>query len=208
MLRKVKAIIVITIGLTVPALGQSGKNHASLGGVAAKALSFFERIEERNFDAYLKRVRLPKVSETVKAQALANLARGEEVRPSPKMQAKLATLEPILRYHERDTVVEIKVIALPHAFVGLQGRAMLLISEKALSLLTTDELQATVAHEMAHEYFWGKYQEARQRKQYDAMREIELLCDGIAVITLGRLGLDPANLIRGLTRSTTSTRGS
>ena len=30
------------------------------------------------------------------------------------------------------------------------------------------------------------------------MREIELLCDGIAVITLERLGLDPADLVSGV----------
>ncbi len=31
------------------------------------------------------------------------------------MQAKLAALEPILHYHDRDTVVEIKVVNLSHA---------------------------------------------------------------------------------------------
>ena len=81
---------------------------------------------------------------------LANLARGEVVRPSTGMRTKLASLEPILRYHEREAVIDTQVITLPHAFVALQGRAVLLISEKALDLLTANELQAAVAHEMAH----------------------------------------------------------
>jgi len=198
MLGKVAATTMLTVGLISPAWGQTGKADATLSGVAAKALGFFERIEGRNFDDYLKRVRLPKVSESFKARVLANLARGEAVRPSTGMRAKLATLEPVLRYHEREAVVETKVINLTHALVGLQGRAVLLISEKALHLLTADELRAAAAHEMAHEYFWGEYQEARQRKQYDALREIELLCDGIAVVTLERLGLDPADLVSGI----------
>jgi predicted Zn-dependent protease len=42
--------------------------------------------------------------------------------------------------------------------------------------------------------------EARQRKEREVMREIELRCDGIAVIALRRLGLDPAKLVSALSR--------
>ena len=192
MLKRTVAIVLLLSGLMANAFAQAQEKPAD------RALAWFAQIEERDFADYLKRVRLPKVSETFKAQVLANLARGKEVKPSTSRQAELATLGPVLRYHEREAVIEIKVVALDRVFVGLQGRSALLISEKALQLLTTGELQATAAHELAHEYFWGEYQEARQRKQYDRMREIELLCDGIAVITLERLGLDPAHLISGL----------
>ena len=198
MLARVAAATVLAVGMTSSAWGQSERGDAPTSGFAVKALGFFERIEERNFDDYLKRVRLPQVSSSFKEQVLANMTRGEIVRPSTGMRAKLDTLGPILRYHEREAVIDISVITLPHAFVALQGRAVLLISEKALYLLAADELQAAVAHEMAHEYFWGEYQDARKRKQYEVVREIELLCDGIAVITLDRLGLDPADLVSGV----------
>src|SRR5262249_54110923 len=146
-----------------------GKTDSSLSGIAAKALSFFEQIGGQTFDAYLKRIRLPKVSDDFKAQVLANLARGKAVKPLPRMQPKLAALAPILSFHERETVIEIEVIDLPRVFVGIQGRSVLLISEQALRLLTTDELQATVAHEMAHEYFWGEYWEASRGERYEAL---------------------------------------
>jgi hypothetical protein len=42
--------------------------------------------------------------------------------------------------------------------------------------------------------------EARQRKEHETMREIELRCDGVAVIALRRFGLDPAKLVSALSR--------
>ncbi len=42
--------------------------------------------------------------------------------------------------------------------------------------------------------------EARRQKNFDHMREIELRCDGIAVIALQRLELDATKLLSALTR--------
>ncbi len=169
------------------------------GGVGAKALAFFEQIEDRSFDDYLKRIRLPKISQAFKADILTRIVKSEEVRVSDGMKRKLAALEPILRYHERNSVIEIKAIGVKQLFVGLQGRAVLLVSEPALNLLSVEELQSVVAHELGHEYFWGELMEARQRKEREMIREIELRCDGIAVIAMLRLGLDPAKLVSAIT---------
>src|SRR5262249_3836559 len=155
------------LGLKVPTWGQDRKTNASLKGESAQALSLFERIKEQNFDDYLKRVRLPKVSQTFKAQVLTQITKGEMVRVSSKMTEKLALLAPILTYHERDSVIEIRVIDARELFISLQGRSVLLIAEKALNLLSVEELQAVVAHELGHEYFWGELMEARQQKKRD-----------------------------------------
>jgi Zn-dependent protease with chaperone function len=193
-------ILSLMLALAISSSGQTRPANLKPGSVEAKALAFFERIEDRSFDDYLRRVRLPKVPAAFKAEVLARLAKGKEVRVSDEMRGSLAALEPILRYHERDSVIEIRVIGVKHLFVGLQGRAALLISEPALNQLSTEELQATVAHELGHEYFWGELMEARQRKERETMREIELRCDGVAVIALRRLGLDPAKLVSALSR--------
>jgi Zn-dependent protease with chaperone function len=200
MLRYGATTILITLGLTVSVQGQAEKTSASVRGTGARALSFFERIEEQSFDAYLKRVRLPEVSAAFRAEALARLTKGEEVRVSDRMKDKLAALAPILKYHERESVIAVRVISAREAFVRFQARAVLLISEKALSLLSVEEFQAVVAHELGHEYFWGELMEARQQKQHETASEIELRCDGIALIALHRLGIDPANLGSALTR--------
>lgn len=199
MLIRATLILSLMLALTISSMGQTRPMNLKPGSLEAKALAFFEQIEDRSFDDYLKRVRLPKVSAAFKAEVLARIAKGEEVKVTDGMKGKLAALVPILRYHERDSVIEIRVISAREAFVGLQGRAVLLISEPALNLLPAPELQAVVAHELGHEYFWGELTEARQRKERETMREIELRCDGIAVIALRRLGLDPAKLVSAIT---------
>ena len=190
----------LMLALTIDSSGQTRPANLETGSVEAKALAFFERIEDRSFDDYLRRVRLPNVSEAHKAEVLTRIAKDEVVGVSDGMKAKLAALNPILRYHERDSVIGAKVIRAREAFVRMQGRAVLLISEPALNLLPAPELQAVVAHELGHEYFWVEIMEARQQKKHELIREIELRCDGIAVITMLRLGLDPAKLDSALNR--------
>ncbi|MBS1787689.1 MAG: hypothetical protein JST85_08205 [Acidobacteria bacterium] len=193
-------ILSLMLTLTISSSGQTRPTNLKPGSVEAKAMAFFERIEDWSFDDYLRRVRLPKVSEAHKVEVLASIAKGEEVELSDGMKGKLAALEPILRYHERDSAIEIKVIEAREAFVRVQGRAALLISEPALNLLPAPELQAVVAHELGHEYFWVEFMEARQQKKHELMREIELRCDGIAVIALLQLRLEPQKLVSALAR--------
>lgn len=198
MTQHIAAILSLTLGFMTAASGQAEKHKLSETG--AKTLSFFAKIEERNLDDYLKRVRLPQAAEAVKTEALRQLANVETFSPSEKTKAKLALLMPILKYHERDTVMEIRIINLREAFVGLRGRSVLLISEPALSILLPEELQAAVAHELGHEYFWRETLEAQRQKQYELLREIELRSDAIAVIALHRLGIDPGKLISAITK--------
>jgi hypothetical protein len=102
-------------------------------------------------------------------------------------------------YHEREQVIQIKLIDVPMAVVGLHRRAVILISRPALRLLSDTELQATVAHEMGHEYFW-RDDVTVLRAQHDtqSLQVLELKCDGVAVLTLLALGVDPAHLYRAL----------
>ncbi len=169
--------------------------------LSAKALQFFTQIEDANFETYLKRIRPPKTSAEVKAQIHAQLAKAEAGQSSEKRNAKLmAAILPLLQFHDRADAIDIKVINTREAVVGVQGRAVLLISENVLRMLSTQELQAVVAHELGHEYFWYELMEARRQNNYERMREIELRCDGIAVIALERLGLDATKLLSALTK--------
>ena len=40
------------------------------------------------------------------------------------------------------------------------------------------------------------------RKDYKKMQELELRCDGIAVLTLRRVGIDPENLVSAIQKVT------
>jgi hypothetical protein len=109
-------------------------------------------------------------------------------------QRKLQALDPVLRAHSRERVYELRIIAIPQAWTGLHGRAVLLISLPALELLSSEELQALVAHEIGHEYVWEQYASAKTRKDAKRVRELELVCDAIAIVTLIRLDVPPERL--------------
>ncbi len=128
------------------------------------------------------------------------------VVPSPKGQAKLDTLRPILHYHERADFIEAKVLRVRQATVALLAGAAVIITEPTLELLSAEELQAVVAHELAHEYFWNEIEPARERSP-QKLQEIEMRCDGIAIITLVRLGLNPPASSRRSRRSPGTTSG-
>src|SRR5579875_2385035 len=107
---------------------------------------------------------------------------------------KLDAIHRLLAAHARDAVYDIRVIAVPEACTALFARAVLLISLPALRLLTAEELQALVAHEMGHEYVWKEYGDARSRNDTKQLRELELVCDAIAVRTLLDQGVSPQRL--------------
>src|SRR5262245_4157150 len=71
-------------------------------------------------------------------------------------RGKLDGLVPLLHVVKRQSVYEIIVIDVPQAAVAIHERLVLLISRVALGLLSVDELQALVAHEIGHEYVWGE----------------------------------------------------
>lgn len=85
--------------------------------------------------------------------------------------------------------------------MALHARAVVLVSEPALDLLDPEELQALVAHEVGHEYFWSEYFRARRDDDRSLLQTLELLCDGLAIVTLRRAGMDPRRLTSALEKT-------
>ncbi|HSU32961.1 MAG TPA: hypothetical protein VLJ11_17175 [Bryobacteraceae bacterium] len=147
----------------------------------------------------LKVNRPPALNEQAKAQVIRCLPRdGEVTKLSDSERKKLASLEPVLRLHGRDAVYVVKVVEVPAAVIALHERSVLLISASGLALWNAQELQALAAHEIAHEYTWEQYQLARSRKESPAMQQLELYSDGIAILTLAQIGVDPSALTSAL----------
>ena len=69
-------------------------------------------------------------------------------------------------------------------------------------LLNAAELQAMAAHEIGHEYLWIEWNRARERADRERRKELELVCDAIAAVTLRQLGMDPSKLIDGIKKVT------
>jgi hypothetical protein len=174
------------------------------GSPADRAFRFFASLSARNLnvDAALEAIRPLPVGVDQKRRALWELPSEGELRPTREEAAKLASLQRILIYHKRHDVFEIKVVDVPQAGVVLHDRAVLLVSRQALRLLSPPELQAVVAHEAGHDYFWAEYEAIRDRADARARQELELRCDAIAVLTLLDLGRDPAPLISAMRKFT------
>lgn len=165
---------------------------------AGRALRFFQKVRPQDARSWLQALRPPPIRPDQRARALAVLPETGELTPAGDEQAKLAMLEAILVYHKRSQVFETKLIDVPQAVVGLYARTVILISRPALRLVSGAELQALVAHEIGHEYFWADFEGTLERGDKRGRQELELKCDGIAVLTLIALGGDPASLRAGL----------
>jgi hypothetical protein len=139
------------------------------------------------------------VAQAVRTRVLAGLpSAGEVTDLGPEEWRRLAALGPLLRATGREGVYSVKVIDVPQAAVAIHARVVVLVSRTALALLDAEELQALVAHEVGHEYVWTAYERAVASSDHARLQDLELLCDGIAAVTLRRLGLDPARLTSGL----------
>jgi len=146
----------------------------------------------------LIRLRPAKISAEELNAALNRLPTQGELSPRRAEVAKLTRLRPVLAYYARLDLLVIKVIDVPQAAIGLYARGILLISRTALNMLTASELQALIAHELGHEYFWDEFYRARTRGEVRVLQEVELKCDGIAALALAALGLNVGALESGL----------
>jgi len=171
--------------------------------IGVRALQYFASTGPRSWDDCLKRIRPAAVSADRRARSLAMVRKEDMIEPSAARQAKLDALRPVLEYLERDAVVEVKILRLRLAWAGFLEGAAVLVSEEAIDLLTAEELQAVVAHELAHEYFSDEYEAARRNRRYDTVKEIELRCDAISIVTMRGLRLDSAALLSGVAKLTT-----
>ena len=170
---------------------------------AARALAFFDARPAGSPVEVLRALRPSPATLAARQLVLASLPPEGHVQPDRKEQVRLDALRPVLAFHERDRVFTIKVIDVPQAYLGLHAGTVLVISRRALNLLSAPELQAAVAHEIGHEYFSADYDRAREEADLASLHEIELRCDAVAVLTGLALDLDAHDLgraVRKLTR--------
>lgn len=151
---------------------------------------------------FLETARPAAVSTEEKARILGTLPlNGEVTDLSASARQKIAVLTELLRATGYESVYQIKVIDVPQAGMGLHARAVIFVSEAALALLDADELQAALAHEMGHGYVWTERERAFQLGDHKRLKDLELVCDAIALVTLHGLGLDVSRLMSGVEKT-------
>ena len=175
--------------------------------VQTMAMAYFETHGAITIDEFLTQSRPAPLSRAGCHAVIAMLPSEGELQPNPGEMAKIAATRPVLQYHHRSDVVTFKVIEVRYAFVGLHARSILLASREALRLLSPAEFAALVAHEIAHDYIWQEYRRAMDGKDHKKMQELELRCDGIATLTLRRLGIDTENLVSAVQKVTLFNQG-
>ena len=164
-------------------------------------MRYFESVQDRDFETLLRELRRPAPSPPFRAVILKSLPPEGRLSPTNQETAQLAAIKPLLRLHEREDSLDLGLFTYGRvAFTGLHARSVLLISREALSLLNSDELVAIIAHELGHDYVWDEYEQARQHEENHRLQELELRCDGIAVIAMARLGVDSEHLVSALTK--------
>ena len=131
--------------------GQVHQTTVPLSGVTETAFTYFQQVEGHRFDEFLQRLRPTRLSPDAKERVLKILPQVDVVSASAGQQAKLHTLGPILRYHERESAIDVKVLRVGGATAAFLAGAAILITEPALEVLSSQELQATVAHELGHD---------------------------------------------------------
>jgi hypothetical protein len=169
------------------------------GSVLETALHFFTRHDAAGIVERLDSARPAPVSPAEREGVLAKLPPEGDVRDLDTPQRKkLAAARRVLERHGREAVYVVKVIEVPQAAVALHARTVVLVSKPALDLLELEELQALVAHEVGHECFWREYFRARRDNDRSLLQTLELRCDGFAIVTLRRAGIDPKRLTAAL----------
>ena len=158
------------------------------------ALRFFEALPPGDIEAALRALRPPPIDDAERQRLLAALPRKGELSPDAAEKQKLAALAGVLTYHDRHGVLDVKVIDQPQAGVVFYYRAALLVTRPTFRLLSVAELQAVVAHEIGHEYFWSEYKDTSVAGRPARRQALELKCDGIAALTLVGLRLDVSSL--------------
>jgi hypothetical protein len=170
--------------------------------VLESALHFFTRNDAAGLVARLDSMRPGPVSPAERDDTLAMLPPEGDVRDLETGQrSKLAAARRILEIHGREAVYVVKVVDVPQAAVALHARVVVLVSKPALDLLAPEELQALIAHEVGHEYFWREYSLAHREGDRLLRQRLELLCDGLAIVTLRRAGMDPRRLTSALEKT-------
>ena len=197
-------VLIVCCCLASPASARDiGEQQAADPSQAeTRAWAFSEGVVSIGFTEFQRRHNTEPVSREARAAILASLPQQGALVPTRTERTKLAALDQVFDFYNRLGAVDVRVVDLKPALVAVYERAILLITRRALSLVSPIELQAIGAHELAHEYFWEEFDAALNAKAYERMQELELMCDGLAVMTLHRLDIDRSHLINAVTKLT------
>ena len=100
--------------------------------------------------------------------------------------------QPVLEFHHRAGIVEYLLFKNRDPVLMTKAGAFIAISNRALKIAKDDAaFSGIIAHELSHEYFAMQYLQARNARDYEKLRIIELMCDALTTITMLKLEMNP-----------------
>jgi len=205
------ALFILTLSIIVP--GQHNKTSADGARANSKAEAILNNPETEKALARLGDLSLPTIRERLAKMRpdaympgpfLINKiieAQHLPVATSERVERLKTALRPALAYHQRDRM-PVVVLWSEHPRATLRERAVIVVTTKMMAITSDEEIRGIVAHELAHEYIWDEQKQAREANDESALREYELFCDAVAVVTLKEIGDDPTSYAKAIERMT------
>jgi hypothetical protein len=127
---------------------------------------------------------------------------GNRISDRKRLECLVARLQSALRLHGRAGIVEILVFNDPRPIVYNKPGVVVVLSTEVLKIVGGDDAAfvGVVAHELAHEYVAMQMLYALRARHNVRIRELELFCDAVAVVTLLSLQMNPTSYSEALER--------
>lgn len=122
------------------------------------------------------------------------------VREGKEYQRLAALAQPVLKLLGLEGRVRPLLYRWEAPIVAHSWPNAVIVSTRAMSLLSDDELQAQLGHELFHLVGRKVFTEAVDAKNERVLRLIELFCDGGGAAVMTSLGKDPRKLVSGLSK--------
>ena len=171
----------------------------------ARVMANFEGKSLADINSALASMRPKPLNESDKKKLLEDLplvTAANRISDRKRLEHLVARLQDALRFHARAGVVEIIVFNDPRPIVYNKPGVVVVLSTEVLKIVGVDDaaLVGVVAHELSHEYVAMAMLYALRAGDDVRIRELELFCDAVAVVTLLSLHMNPASYSEALKR--------
>src|SRR5262245_16447009 len=193
--------LLLACSLSASSAFAQGKAEVEIGRVKAS----FAGKSLADIISALASMRPEAVSESDKKTLLENLplvTATNRVSDRKQLEHLVARLQGTLKLHDRAGIVEIIVFNDRRPIIYNKPGVVIVLSSEVLKIVGDDDaaLVGVVAHELAHEYVAMPMLHALRAGDNVKIRELELFCDAVAVVTILSLQMNPNPYSKALER--------
>lgn len=201
--RSILAAIAVCLLSSITALPYE---HAPVFEETAETNFVLEQFRGKSLDEcvqYMDRLRPNALTldekKILKGYGFALINKDTEINDPARLTQLYRDTQRVLEFHHRAGVVEYLLFKNRDPVLMTKAGAFIAISNRALQIAKDDEaLSGIIAHELSHEYFAMQYLQARNARDNEKLRIIELMCDALCTITMLKLNMNPDNYSHAL----------